>query len=113
MEIKKKLMICSAHKLNLPYESKCNRLHGHNWMIDVCLQGKKNENDMIIDFSDVKEEVMKLDHIYLNDVIKNPTAENIVDYLIEKFKDMGIFSGVKIRVEETPTNFAEDSWNCD
>ena len=34
-EVIKTLEISAAHKLSLPYESKCTSLHGHNWYITV------------------------------------------------------------------------------
>ena len=32
-KIIKKMEVAGAHKLELPYESKCSNLHGHNWNI--------------------------------------------------------------------------------
>ena len=33
--IKKTIEISSSHRLNLSYESKCQNLHGHNWIITI------------------------------------------------------------------------------
>jgi len=54
--------ISCAHKLNLPYESKCTNLHGHNYLVEIWVEGKKNKQGMIIDFSLLKEIVMRYDH---------------------------------------------------
>ena len=36
----KRIEISGAHKLSLPYESKCRGLHGHNWIITVFCQSE-------------------------------------------------------------------------
>jgi 6-pyruvoyltetrahydropterin/6-carboxytetrahydropterin synthase len=81
--LKKKLEIAGAHCLELNYESKCSNIHGHNWQIFIyCKSEKLDENGMVIDFVKIKEEVMKLDHKNLNEILDfNPTAENIAKYL--------------------------------
>lgn len=112
MRIEKRLIVSSAHKLCLPYESKCNNLHGHNWVIDLTLESDILVNDMVLDFSEIKKIVMELDHKYLNDIkgLEHPTAENIVLYLVDKFIALDKFGYVKVRVQETEDNFAEHEW---
>jgi len=88
-EISAKFSISSAHFLR-EYEGKCKDLHGHNWKITVRVRGEKlKSNGMLVDFGDLKK-LMKsveeeLDHKCLNDVeifrTKNPTAENIAEYI--------------------------------
>ena len=59
-----KLTIACAHMLSK--HDKCARVHGHNYQIEVEIEGELNENNMIIDFSLFKEsvgEILKeLDH---------------------------------------------------
>ena len=44
----KRIEVSGSHVLNLPYESKCSNLHGHNWIIDVTLQSETlDENGMV------------------------------------------------------------------
>lgn len=84
--VKKRFEISAAHRLNLCYESKCLRLHGHNWIITVeCRAKELNENGMVTDFTHIKQMVVdKLDHSVLNDVLDmNPTAENIARWIVE------------------------------
>lgn len=84
--ITKTLEISAAHRLSLNYESKCSRLHGHNWKIKVfCKAEKLDENGMVCDFTHIKATVMRLDHQCLNDLLPfNPTAENIAHWITEQ-----------------------------
>lgn len=74
------------------YISPCSRLHGHNWIVGVKVEGRElNEDGMILDFSFISEVVKRLDHHYLNDVLgdgKNPTAENIAQWIAEEVQKL-------------------------
>ncbi len=52
----------SSHFLALPYESKCLRIHGHTYHVDVEIWGELNENGMIFDFNHLSNLVKELDH---------------------------------------------------
>ena len=87
--LKTLLDFASAHSLR-GYPGDCAKLHGHNWKIEVQVEGSKlNEVGMVIDFKEIKrhakEVANELDHTYLNDhphfKETNPTAENIAVYL--------------------------------
>lgn len=90
------------------YPGKCNRLHGHNWKVEVNICGSKlNELGMLVDFVDLKAAVndilVNLDHYYLNEVEPfckiNPTAENLAKYIYEKLDEAPIFQqDVKLRL---------------
>ncbi len=84
--IKKRIEISASHSLTLDYESKCARLHGHNWIITVyCKARELNQNGMVTDFTHIKERIEKyLDHGNLNELLPfNPTAENIARWVVE------------------------------
>lgn len=86
-EVKKRIEISAAHYLTLDYESKCQNLHGHNWIIDVYLRSDTlNKNGMIIDFSHIKKRVKdKFDHKVINEVVDfNPTAENLAKHICDE-----------------------------
>lgn len=86
-EVVKALEISAAHKLSLPYESKCTNLHGHNWRVKVFLRSEKlNENGMIMDFKEIKTRIEdRLDHKVINDEVDfNPTAENLAKFICDE-----------------------------
>lgn len=96
--------IAGAHNLKLNYESKCQNLHGHNWLVTVYCKAKElDENGMIIDFKHIKNAIMdKLDHQYINDVVDfNPTAENMSRWICEQIPDC-----YKVSVQESEGNIA-------
>jgi len=82
----------AAHRLR-NFRGNCEKLHGHNWKVEVILSGDKlNEAGLLIDFREVKEAtdriLKELDHSFLNDLPQfkneNPSSENIAAYLFEK-----------------------------
>lgn len=102
--IKKTFTISSAHKLDLNYESRCTKVHGHNWKITVFCKSKVlNENGMVEDFTHIKRCIhKKFDHQYINDFFEgNPTAENIAKLVCDEVPHC-----YKVIVEETEGNEA-------
>ncbi|MBD5225890.1 MAG: 6-carboxytetrahydropterin synthase [Bacteroidales bacterium] len=82
--IKKRMEIAGSHSLRLSYESKCSRIHGHNWVITVyCRASELNADGMVADFTHIKQRVHdRLDHADLNSILPfNPTAENIARWV--------------------------------
>ena len=89
----------AAHQLR-DFRGKCEKLHGHNWKIEVNLSGDKlNDAGLLIDFKEIKEATKRileeLDHSFLNELPRfkdqNPSSENIAAYIFEelssKFND--------------------------
>ncbi len=77
----------SAHNL-VRYHGKCEKLHGHTYRMAVTLSGHPDDEGMLMDFVELKRIVheriiAKFDHAYLNDIVAQPTAENIARYVFE------------------------------
>ena len=96
--------ISASHSLKLSYPSKCEKLHGHNWIITVYCRSKElDENGMVVDFTHIKQAVEKqLDHNNLNDILTfNPTAENIACWICNQVRFcMGVCNGFAIPVAQ-------------
>lgn len=122
-KIYKKFNIAASHVLDLPYESKCNMLHGHNYSVEVNIGGILNSRGMIIDFNTLSKVVKEYDHAHLNDIFEDdsyrekkvqPTAEmlavricrDILDHYILNEKEKTI-KGIQVRVWETETCYAD------
>lgn len=100
----KRMEVSAAHSLRLSYPSKCENLHGHNWIITVyCRARELNADGMVTDFSLIKEAInAQLDHRNLNDVLPfNPTAENIARWVCEQVPHC-----YKVEVQESEGNKA-------
>ena len=102
--VKKTFEVAGSHKLKLDYESKCQNLHGHNWIITVyCESETLDKNGMVLDFKHIKTVVSdKLDHQNLNEVVDfNPTAEAIAEWIGKNIKYC-----YKVDVQESQGNIA-------
>jgi 6-pyruvoyltetrahydropterin/6-carboxytetrahydropterin synthase len=81
----------AAHNLR-DYGGACERLHGHNWQVEVFVRAAAlGAGGMVLDFRVLREEIEKvietLDHQYLNDLPyfqkEDPSSENIAHYIYE------------------------------
>lgn len=102
--LKKRIEISASHKLELSYKSKCENLHGHNWIINIyCKSEKLNKDGMVTDFTNIKEKIIKkMDHKNLNEVFQfNTTAENISKWIVEEIENC-----YKAEVQESEGNVA-------
>ncbi|MCP5468213.1 MAG: 6-carboxytetrahydropterin synthase [Deltaproteobacteria bacterium] len=84
----------AAHQLVL-YDQSLEPLHGHNWKMEVRLQGKDlDQIEVLIDFLEVKEKVQnilkKLDYTFLNENShfkdRNPSAEIVAHWIFQQVK---------------------------
>lgn len=102
--VKKRLEVSAAHSLKLSYESKCENLHGHNWIIDIFCQSRElNEDGMVIDFSLLKGQIQNImDHKNLNEVFDfNTTAENLAKWICDN-----VINCYRVDVQESENNIA-------
>lgn len=113
MYLKTEYTFDAAHNL-VAYHGKCERLHGHTYRMAVTLRGEPGPEGMIVDFLEVKKSVRDrvlnlLDHVYLNDVITQPTAENICLWVWERLSEAFPQEGegpslFEVQVWETESN---------
>jgi 6-pyruvoyltetrahydropterin/6-carboxytetrahydropterin synthase len=108
--IGKRYEFSAAHYLTgVPESHPCSRMHGHNYMVDVEVRGDVSPvTGFLIDFYEIdkymKPLVAQLDHICLNDIIENPTAERIAQWILEQYPVKYLWS---VKVWETPKCYAE------
>ena len=70
-------------------ETKCQYTHGHTFTVDITIFGLDvPEKRMMVDFIDLKKEIVKLDHTLLNDTFQDPTAENLARFFANKAWDL-------------------------
>ena len=87
----------AAHALRR-YEGKCERLHGHNFSVEICAGGSELDPDtgLLLDFKVLKAALRRaleeLDHSVINDLppflVENPSSENIAKYLWERLETL-------------------------
>jgi 6-pyruvoyltetrahydropterin/6-carboxytetrahydropterin synthase len=77
------------------YKGKCENVHGHNYRVQVTLQGESlDDTGLLIDFVEVKsllnQVIDYLDHRFINDLppfdILNPSAENLAKYFHDEVR---------------------------
>jgi 6-pyruvoyltetrahydropterin/6-carboxytetrahydropterin synthase len=70
----------------LPGHTKCGRLHGHTYRVEVVVEGEARDG-MIVDFADLKAQVRSVlsryDHRHWNDFMEYPSVENICQRLAD------------------------------
>jgi len=111
MVLVKKFSFEAAHNL-VKYHGKCERLHGHTYRLTVKVEGPLNEEDMVMDFAELKKMVedrviKKLDHSYLNELFEQPTTERVAIWIWEQLsgplRECGVRL-VEIELWETETS---------
>lgn len=104
----------AAHQLTLPYDSPCNRRHGHRYGVDISASAQQLEHGMVVDFNVLQKVVDEFDHCDLNERSEfratqlATTAENIATVLAHKLQH-AVGSRVSIDevvVRETPRSLA-------
>ena len=77
------------------YKGKCENVHGHNYRIQVKVQGEAlDATGMLADFVELKRVLRDIcepmDHVFLNDMAPftelNPSAENMARYVCERMR---------------------------
>lgn len=96
----------------LPWHpGKCRNLHGHGYRLEVTVDGPIGDQGIVIDFADLaavveREVVSRYDHVYLNDLLDNPTAELIAHDAWKTLEAAGLAVS-RVRLWETADSFVE------
>lgn len=89
-KLTKRLKFEAAHRIP-GHPGKCDRLHGHTYLVDIEVKGTQlDELGILIDFGVMKElEKFLPDHTYLNESLPTDvktTAEGLSKYFFTCFK---------------------------
>ena len=105
----------AAHALR-NYRGKCENLHGHNYRVQVAIEGEEvDANGLLYDFADLKRSLRAtseyLDHRNLNELKPfdevNPSAENIAKFIYDEMQKSTTAASIAyVRVWETDTSYA-------
>jgi 6-pyruvoyltetrahydropterin/6-carboxytetrahydropterin synthase len=91
------------------YKGKCENLHGHNFRVQVTIEGERlDDTGLLVDFIDVKKSmqdvIARLDHQFLNEIppfdVKNPSAENIAEHFYDAMTQDLAANPVAVRIRE-------------
>lgn len=113
--IKVQAQFNAAHHLR-GYKGRCERLHGHNWKVEVQIQSALlNKVGLVYDFKEAKKKLAKvlscLDHSYLNKLAyfrkNNPTSEKIAEFIYARLKKL--LGGQCLRLKEVAVWETESS----
>lgn len=112
-EVTVRRTFAGAHYLR-NYQGKCERLHGHNWVVYLTVKGSQLDGcGMLVDFGILKDALdqvlAELDHQCLNDLPAfsklSPSCENLARYIYEacqvRLSDASQPSPYSVTVHET------------
>lgn len=109
MKLGRRFHFDAAHYILDTEEKRCEEPHGHTYSLEVVVEGEVRKGGMVMDFSDLKkvvnEVIAKLDHKNLNDLFKNPTAENIAQWIFDQLKSK--FNVVSVKLWEGEGKWVE------
>lgn len=93
--LKVKKDFSAAHQLR-NYGGKCENMHGHNFGVEVEIEGDRLDSkvEILMDFKELKKELSEvletLDHQHLNSIEyfehRNPSSENIARYIYKEMQ---------------------------
>jgi 6-pyruvoyltetrahydropterin/6-carboxytetrahydropterin synthase len=107
-EVSVEQTFAAGHALR-DYKGKCENVHGHNFKVQVTIEGERlDRTGMLVDFIDVKDKmrevIARLDHQFLNEVppfdVQNPSAENIAVYFCTELAGGLEDAPVPVRIRE-------------
>lgn len=104
----------AAHRLpKLPDGHKCKNLHGHNYQLEVAVDGDLDPRGFVMDYAELEDIVnpivRRIDHRYLNEIegLENPTSEVMAQWFMSQIKPHLVGKMVTLRIYETPRYWVE------
>ncbi len=116
-EVAAEYTFAAGHALR-GYKGKCENIHGHNYKVQVTIEGDQlNSIGLLMDFVDlratIKSLVERLDHRFLNEIAPfdriNPSAENLALYFGQELEGKIAERGLRlqaVKVWESDTTSA-------
>jgi 6-pyruvoyltetrahydropterin/6-carboxytetrahydropterin synthase len=104
-EVSVEYSFAAGHALR-GYKGKCENVHGHNYKIQVAVEGEKlNPTGLLVDFVELRKVIEslseRLDHRFLNDLEPfdrlNPSAENIALYFAQNLESRFQRDGLRVK----------------
>jgi 6-pyruvoyltetrahydropterin/6-carboxytetrahydropterin synthase len=106
-KLTKRVKFEAAHRIP-GHPGKCDRLHGHTYLVDIEVSGDDLDSlGILIDFSALKElEALLPDHTYLNESLPGvlTTAEGLSRHFFQQFRDR-IPQVTAVTVHEGPNSW--------
>ncbi|MCS7280293.1 MAG: 6-carboxytetrahydropterin synthase [Desulfobacterota bacterium] len=104
----------AAHRLS-GIAGKCEELHGHNYVVEVFVEGENLKDGLLIDFRELKvalrDILLELDHKYLNELdffkTNSSSAESVAYYIFSKLEPK--VKEKKLRLKEVRVWESENS----
>ena len=116
MEISKTYKFEAAHRLpHVPPGHQCGRMHGHSYKVRLVLRGQVDVvMGWVQDFGEISEVWHDhtdpwLDHHLLNDILGNPTAEALAQWI---GKELAPDLPLLVRVEVFETEGSMAAWEA-
>lgn len=104
----------AAHWLpNVPDGHKCKRMHGHNYRLDVAVNGPLDGRGFVLDYAELDSAIQPLvdmlDHRCLNDIpsLSNPTSEIMAWWFYDRIREALPDYHPTVRIWETPRYWVE------
>ncbi len=106
----------AAHRLPLPSDHKCSRVHGHSYTVEIAVCGDVlDATGFLVDFAALdplgRYVAEALDHRCLNDVVAVPSSEHLARHLyrwsVANVPLPDRVSVQTVRVSETRRSWAE------
>ena len=116
IEIARDTKFEAAHYLpHVPATHKCSRMHGHTYRLTAIWRGPiEPDLGWVTDFGELRDMLAPLlkqvDHHLLNDLVDNPTCENMLVWLWQEITNQATDWGLGVQLAELRLRETDTSW---